>query len=167
MQKTAIIPISEEGRNMACMLQQEFQATVIKRAEVAKCWKDFDAFIFIGAMGICVRTIATLIDDKHTDPAVICVDSMGNHVISVLSGHVGGANELTRRVAAALGADPVITTQSDNAGLWALDTLEKRFNWTIAGDDDMNACTLNIAGSVIFRVHAATTESTLLCLDIL
>jgi len=140
MQKTAIIPISEEGRNMACMLQQEFQATVIKRAEVAKCWKDFDAFIFIGAMGICVRTIATLIDDKHTDPAVICVDSMGNHVISVLSGHVGGANELTRCVAAALGADPVITTQSDNAGLWALDTLEKRFNWTIAGDDDMNAC---------------------------
>lgn len=140
MQKTAIIPISEEGRNMACMLQQEFQATVIKRAEVAKCWKDFDAFIFIGAMGICVRTIAPLIDDKHTDPAVICVDSMGNHVISVLSGHVGGANELTRRVAAALGADPVITTQSDNAGLWALDTLEKRFNWTIAGDDDMNAC---------------------------
>ena len=140
MQKTAIIPISEEGRNMAGMLQQEFQATVITRAEVAKCWKDFDAFIFIGAMGICVRTIATLIDDKHTDPAVICVDSMGNHVISVLSGHVGGANELTRRVAAALGADPVITTQSDNAGLWALDTLEKRFNWTIAGDDDMNAC---------------------------
>ncbi len=140
MQKTAIIPISEEGRNMACMLQQEFQATVIKRAEVAKRWKDFDAFIFIGAMGICVRTIATLIDDKHTDPAVICVDSMGNHVISVLSGHVGGANELTRRVAAALGADPVITTQSDNAGLWALDTLEKRFDWTIAGDDDMNAC---------------------------
>ncbi len=140
MQKTAIIPISEEGRNMACMLQQEFQATVIKRAEVAERWKDFDAFIFIGAMGICVRTIATLIDDKHTDPAVICVDSMGNHVISVLSGHVGGANELTRRVAAALGADPVITTQSDNAGLWALDTLEKRFNWTIAGDDDMNAC---------------------------
>ena len=140
MQKTAIIPISEEGRNMACMLQQEFQATVIKRAEVAQRWKDFDAFIFIGAMGICVRTIATLIDDKHTDPAVICVDSMGNHVISVLSGHVGGANELTRCVAAALGADPVITTQSDNAGLWALDTLEKRFNWTIAGDDDMNAC---------------------------
>ena len=140
MQKTAIIPISEEGRNMACMLQQEFQATVIKRAEVAERWKDFDAFIFIGAMGICVRTIATLINDKHTDPAVICVDSMGNHVISVLSGHVGGANELTRRVAAALGADPVITTQSDNAGLWALDTLEKRFNWTIAGDDDMNAC---------------------------
>ena len=119
MQKIAIIPISDEGRQIAETLQQEFQALVIKRAEVAKRWKDFDAFVFIGAMGICVRTIASLIEDKHTDPAVICVDSMGNHVISVLSGHVGGANELTRRVASALGSEAVITTQSDNAGLWA------------------------------------------------
>ena len=140
MQKIAVIPVSEEGRDMAVTLQQEFQAKVIKRAEVAKRWKEFDAFVFIGAMGICVRTIASLIEDKHTDPAVICVDSMGNHVISVLSGHVGGANDLTRRVASALGADPVITTQSDNAGLWALDTLEERFNWPIASEDDMNAC---------------------------
>ena len=140
MQKIAVIPVSDEGRDIAKTLQQEFQTTVIKRAEVAKRWRDFDAFIFIGAMGICVRTIAPLIEDKHTDPAVICVDSMGRHVISVLSGHVGGANDLTRRVASALGADPVITTQSDNAGLWALDTLEERFNWPIASEDDMNAC---------------------------
>ena len=140
MQKIAVIPVSDEGRDIAKTLQQEFQTTVIKRAEVAKRWQDFDAFIFIGAMGICVRTIAPLIEDKHTDPAVICVDSMGRHVISVLSGHVGGANDLTRRVASALGADPVITTQSDNAGLWALDTLEERFNWPIASEDDMNAC---------------------------
>ena len=140
MQKIAVIPVSDEGRDIAKTLQQEFQTTVIKRAEVAKHWRDFDAFIFIGAMGICVRTIAPLIEDKHTDPAVICVDSMGRHVISVLSGHVGGANDLTRRVASALGADPVITTQSDNAGLWALDTLEERFNWPIASEDDMNAC---------------------------
>lgn len=140
MQKIAVIPVSDEGRDIAKTLQQEFQTTVIKRAEVAKHWRDFDAFIFIGAMGICVRTIAPLIEDKHTDPAVICVDSIANHVISVLSGHVGGANDLTRRVASALGADPVITTQSDNAGLWALDMLDERFNWPIASEDDMNAC---------------------------
>ena len=140
MQKIAIIPISDEGRQSAETLQQEFQASVIKRTEVAKRWKDFDAFIFIGAMGICVRTIAPFIEDKHTDPAVICVDSMGNHVISVLSGHVGGANDLTKQVASTLGAQPVITTQSDNAGLWALDTLEERFNWPIASEDDMNTC---------------------------
>ena len=140
MQKIAIIPVSDEGRQIAETLQQEYLASVIKRAEVAERWKEFDAYIFIGAMGICVRTIAPLIEDKHTDPAVICVDSMGYHAISVLSGHVGGANELTRRVASALGAEPVITTQSDNAGLWALDTLEERFNWPIASEDDMNAC---------------------------
>ncbi len=140
MQKIAIIPVSDEGRDLAETLQQEYLASVIKRAEVAERWKEFDAFIFIGAMGICVRTIAPLIEDKHIDPAVICVDSMGYHAISVLSGHVGGANELTRRVASALGAEPVITTQSDNAGLWALDTLEERFNWPIASEDDMNAC---------------------------
>ena len=140
MQKIAIINISEEGRKIADTLLQEFQASVIKRAEVAKQWKEFEAFIFVGAMGICVRTIASFIEDKHTDPAVICVDSMGSHVISVLSGHVGGANELTHRVASALGANPVITTLSDNAGLWALDTLEERFNWPIASEDDMNAC---------------------------
>ena len=140
MQKIAVIPVSDEGRDIAETLQQEFQASVIKRAEVAKRWKEFDAFIFVGAMGICVRTIASFIEDKHTDPAVICVDSMANHVISVLSGHVGGANELTRRVASALGSEAVITTQSDNAGLWALDTLEERFNWPIASEDDMNAC---------------------------
>lgn len=54
---------------------------------------------------------------------MVCVDSTGRFVISVLSGHVGGANELTRHIAAITGGEAVITTQSDNAGLWALDTL--------------------------------------------
>ena len=140
MQKIAVINISEESRKLALTLEQDLQARAMNRADVGKYWNKYDAFIFIGAMGICVRTIAPFIEDKHTDPAVICVDGMGNHVISVLSGHVGGANDLTRRVAAILGADPVITTLSDNAGLWALDTLEDRFDWPIASEDDMNAC---------------------------
>lgn len=125
---------------MAQTLEQDLQAQLIKRAEVGTRWQQFDAFIFIGAMGICVRTIAPYIKDKHEDPAVLCVDSLGVNVISVLSGHVGGANELTRQVAAILGADPVITTLSDNAGLWALDTFEERFDWAIASEDSMNAC---------------------------
>ena len=77
-------------------------------------------------------------NDKHEDPAVICVDSMGLNAISVLSGHIGGANDLAREVAGIIGAREVITTQSDNAGLWALDTFAERFNWAIASDDDMN-----------------------------
>ena len=139
--KVAIIQISEAGRDIANMLKREFNAKAIERTEVGKLWKEFDAFVFIGAMGICVRTIAPYIKDKHEDPAVVCVDSMGLNAISVLSGHIGGANDLAREVASLIGAREVITTQSDNAGLWALDTLEERFDWPVASDiEDMQEC---------------------------
>ena len=140
MQKIAIIPISEAGKEIAQDLQREVNAKIIARSDVGKQWKNFDAFVFIGAMGICVRTIAPYIQDKHEDPAVVCVDSLGLNVISVLSGHIGGANNLTSEIAAILGAREVITTQSDNAGLWALDTFAERFHWAIASDDEMNEC---------------------------
>ena len=141
MQQIAVIQISEAGKDIALMLQRQLSAKSIQRTDVGKQWHKFDAFIFIGAMGICVRTIAPFVEDKHTDPAVVCIDSMGQNVISVLSGHIGGANDLTHQVAEILGANPVITTQSDNAGLWALDTFEKRFNWPVASDiEDMNDC---------------------------
>ena len=149
MQKIAIIQISEEGKNIARLLlsqmyhvpNQPMEAEIISRTNVGKRWNDFNAFIFVGAMGICVRTIAPYINDKHTDPAVVCIDSLGLHAISVLSGHVGGANNLTRTVSSILGAREVITTQSDNAGLWALDTLSARFDWPLASDnEDMNEC---------------------------
>ena len=146
MPKIAIIPVGDEGKTLAQSLLNLFhapdtQGEIISRSQVGKRWKDVDAFVFIGAMGICVRTIAPYIKDKHDDPAVVCVDSLGMNVVSVLSGHIGGANELTRDIAAYLGSREVITTQSDNAGLWALDTFEKRFDWPVASDkDDMNDC---------------------------
>ena len=140
MQKIAIIQISDAGSEIASQLQCELGAELIQRTDVGNQWAAYDAFVFIGAMGICVRTIAPYIDDKHTDPAVVCIDSFGLNVISVLSGHIGGANDLTRHIAAHLGAHEVITTQSDNAGLWPLDTLDKQFNWNMVGFDDINAC---------------------------
>ena len=144
--KIAIIQISEEGKHIARLIlsqvfAQKNEGAIISRTNVGKRWNDFDAFVFIGAMGICVRTIAPYIKGKHEDPAVVCVDSLGLNAISVLSGHVGGANNLTRDIAAMIGAREVITTQSDNAGLWALDTFEARFDWPVASDvDDMNDC---------------------------
>ena len=139
--KIAIIQISEAGREIASILKRELGAVVIERSMVQTQWSKYDAFVFIGAMGICVRTIAPLVNDKHSDPAVVCIDSLGQYVISVLSGHVGGANDLTRKIAGAIGGREVITTQSDNAGLWALDTFEKRFDWPVASDIyDMNDC---------------------------
>jgi len=141
MQKIAIIQISKAGNDIASTLQKKFNASIIKRAEVGRQWYHYDAFVFIGAMGICVRTIAPYIEDKHTDPAVVCMDTLGQHVVAVLSGHVGGANELTADIADFTGAKAVITTQSDNAGLWALDLLSKRFDWSIASDDrNINNC---------------------------
>ena len=133
--KIAIIQISEAGNEIASTLQRELKAKVIQRSEVGEEWQKQDAFIFIGAMGICVRTIAPFVNDKHEDPAVVCVDSMGLNAISVLSGHIGGANDLAREVAGIIGGREVITTQSDNAGLWALDTFEKRFDWTTTSDE--------------------------------
>ena len=171
MQKIAIIQISEEGKNIARLIQSQVfaqkneaemkeqrgqsqarlssaesrlnsnEVQIISRVNVGKRWKDFDAFVFVGAMGICVRTIAPYIKDKHEDPAVVCVDSLGLNAISVLSGHVGGANDLARDIAAMIGAREVITTQSDNAGLWQLDMLEARFDWPIASfEDEMDQC---------------------------
>ena len=140
MQKIAIIQISDAGSEIASQLQCELGAELIQRTDVGNQWAAYDAFVFIGAMGICVRTIAPYIEDKHTDPAVVCIDSFGLNVISVVSGHIGGANDLTRHIAAHLGAHEVITTQSDNAGLWPLDTLAKQFNWDMADLDDINAC---------------------------
>jgi len=131
--KIAIIQISAEGRRVSDVLIRHLNAEPISRSEVGTHWDGYDAFVFIGAMGICVRTIAPFIKDKHEDPAVVCVDSLGQHAIAVLSGHIGGANDLTRDIAAAIGAHEVITTQSDNAGLWALDTFAARFGWSVVG----------------------------------
>lgn len=150
--KTAIIVISEASISMAKTLKQELPESEIfstianadcrhipaLQEAVPQLFRDSDALIFIGAMGICVRAIAPCIEDKKTDPAVLCVDSTGRYVISVLSGHVGGANGLTQYVAGILGAEPVITTRSDRTGLWALDTLGKKYDWQAIPGENCN-----------------------------
>ena len=92
-------------------------------ATVAQAFTTHTALVVIGATGLTVRVIAPLLKDKLSDPAVVVIDEHGQHVISLLSGHVGGANELTRYLAGVLGADPVITTATDVNQLAALDTL--------------------------------------------
>jgi len=87
--------------------------------------------VFVGACGIAVRTIAPWIKEKGTDPAVICLDEEGKHVISLLSGHIGGANRMTKAIAAGIGADPVITTATDINGLFAVDEWAKKNNLCI------------------------------------
>lgn len=149
----AIILVSEGGLPTARLISHELgDAPVFTTHSLEGCqtfpsyaqfmaahFREYDLFVFIGAMGICIRSIAPFIKDKYTDPAILCVDSTGRFVISVLSGHIGGANDWARRVAAITGGEAVVTTQSDNTGLWALDTLARRFDWrTAASHADMN-----------------------------
>ena len=149
----AIILVSEGGLPTARLISHELgDAPVFTTHTLEGCqtfpsyaqfmaahFREYDLFVFIGAMGICIRSIAPFIKDKYTDPAILCVDSTGRFVISVLSGHIGGANDWARRVAAITGGEAVVTTQSDNTGLWALDTLARRFDWrTAASHAEMN-----------------------------
>ena len=143
--KTAILLVTGNSLSLAETLHQGMNDSEIFTLEhfpgctyisslsdfIEENFDEYDAFIFICAMGICVRTIAPHVKDKHTDPAVICVDSMGRNAISVLSGHIGQANKITQDVAHILGANPVISTLSDNSGLWALDTLGQEFGWEV------------------------------------
>ena len=118
-----------------------------------------DALLYIGACGIAVRAIAPLIRDKTTDPAVLVMDEAGRHIISLLSGHIGGANELALVLAEKTGADPVITTATDLRGLPAIDTFAVRENCAIQNPETIqavSAATLNH-----LPVGVAITERTL------
>jgi len=95
-----------------------------------------DALVFVGAVGIAVRSIAPYVRDKCTDPAVLCVDELGKFVIPLLSGHIGGANALALRLAGALDAQSVVTTATDINGRFSVDAWAARNGLFI---DDMRA----------------------------
>ncbi|NFV13971.1 cobalt-precorrin 5A hydrolase [Clostridium sporogenes] len=98
---------------------------------VEKSFKEYDAVIFISSTGIAVRAIAPFIQSKDKDPAVIVIDSTGKYVISLLSGHLGGANKLTEKIAKIIGAEPIITTATDNLNIKAPDIIAKENNLVI------------------------------------
>lgn len=161
--QTAIVLISESSLPIARNINRELTGSVLyAKGEIEGCrqvssysgwmkehFSDFGAIIFIGALGICVRSIAPCIRNKYTDPAVINVDSTGRFIIPVLSGHIGGSNELARTIAGITGGEAVITTQSDNNRLWALDTLGSRYGWKTS----VSPSAMNRAVSLFVNKH--------------
>ncbi|MBM3161867.1 MAG: precorrin-4 C(11)-methyltransferase [Chlorobi bacterium] len=128
---------------------------------VRQSFGSFDAFLFIGSLGICVRSIAPVLQGKQRDPAVINCDESGRFVQSVLSGHAGGANALAGRVALLLGAQVVLSTSSDVQGLWPLDILGREEGWSVEFASP-------VAGESITTAMAAFVnhEPTTLLLDV-
>ena len=133
--KIAIISVSKKGQELAFDLKDKLDSdsTIIKcdlyHKNVKKCFPilfyEYDAIIAIMASGILIRSVAPLIESKVTDPAVINIDDNGQFVISALSGHLGGANELTGKVAGLIDATPVITTSTDVNKKLGIDVLAK------------------------------------------
>ncbi|MCF2972313.1 precorrin-3B C(17)-methyltransferase [Synechococcus sp. Nb3U1] len=96
---------------------------------VAHIWLQVQGCLFVLATGSVVRLIAPLLQNKHSDPAVVVVDEAGRWVISLCGEHVGGADALARRVAAALGVEPVLTSGSEGLGIPPLDLLGDPYGW--------------------------------------
>src|ERR671924_2357774 len=98
---------------------------------ISNLFKTHDALVCIFSLGAVIRMVAPHLIDKKSDPAVIVIDDRANHVISALSGHLGGANAIARLVASFLGAQPVITTAADVNETIAVDLVGREFGWTI------------------------------------
>lgn len=139
MKKMAIVSFSLTGAALAGKLEEYYKEKGWQVESVTKSvyfpeslkiplkewtgrrFQDSEALVFVGACGIAVRSIAPFAASKKTDPAVLAADECGNYVISLLSGHLGGANALAKEAAAVLGAQPVITTATDLHRKFAVD----------------------------------------------
>lgn len=144
--KVALVALTETGKETALRLKSKWARpchiySLPKLADnqviafdkrptqaIAELFQQVDVLVCIMATGIVVRAIAPVVEDKAADPAVIVLDEKATNVISLLSGHLGGANEVTREIATLLEANPVITTATDVQSVVALDTLAKSVN---------------------------------------
>ena len=155
MEKIAIIAITKNGIKIAKELKEKFPSwqvfvpdkfsdqnnkinwyTDSTTTKITELFKSNDALICLFSLGAVVRLISPHLKDKKTDPAVIVIDDKAQFVISTLSGHLGGANQLTTNIADQLNAMPIITTAADVNKTIAVDLVGKDFGWEI--DDDSN-----------------------------
>jgi cobalt-precorrin 5A hydrolase len=155
MDKVSVLAITKNGVKMGLSLKKSFPDwqifapskfsdgnNMIKwydeftSVKIVDLFKSNNALICLFSLGAVIRLIAPHIKDKKTDPAVIVIDDKAQFVISVLSGHLGGANELSNEIAEKIGSTPVITTAADVNKTISVDLIGREFGWKI--DDDSN-----------------------------
>ncbi len=155
MKKIAVLAITKNGIKMSLGIKEHFSDFEIfapikfsdnnekiqwydesTSDKIVKLFKNNDGLICLFSLGAVIRLLSSHIKDKKTDPAVIVIDDNANFVISVLSGHLGGANELSNEIADKIGATPVITTAADVNKTIAVDLVGREFGWRI--EDDSN-----------------------------
>ena len=155
MKKIAVLAITKNGIDMSLRIKEHFSDFEIfapvkfsdnngkiqwydesTTQKIVDLFKSNDGIVCLFSLGAVIRLLAPHIKDKKTDPAVIVIDDNANFVISVLSGHLGGANELSNEIAEKIGSTPVITTAADVNKTIAVDLVGKEFGWKI--DDDSN-----------------------------
>ncbi len=149
-----LISVTGQGDEIGKQLQKAFpKLTFISRRSVVgeglkvvtkKAIETSSTIIFVASTGIAVRAIAPWVKDKKTDPAVLVIDSQGQYVISLLSGHLGGANQMTKKIASCLGASPIITTATDQLGILAPDVISKKYNLVIENMDQCKAISVHL-----------------------
>lgn len=135
-----IITLTQGGLTIANKISDSMKAKVVYKPKpfketVHRLYKDYDQLVFVMATGIVVRTLGPLLQHKSKDPAVVVMDEKGTHVISFLSGHLGGANALSKKLAKVTGGTAVITTASDVNGLLAIDMLAEKYNLVLEDFD--------------------------------
>lgn len=151
MSRTCLVAISRRGASLArslaaalpgdktlCLerrlLNQGNEAEAFDlplRPIIHRIFSQYQALVLFMPVGAAVRLLAPCLRDKHHDPAVVCVDDAGRFVVSLLSGHLGGADRLAEEVAGILGATPVITSASYVTGTLAVDLLGQEFGWQL------------------------------------
>lgn len=135
MQKLAKKLENISGAEIITKVKCEALPEVSMRETVKACvdayFEQVDAIVFVTASGIAVRSVAEHLAHKSKDPAIVCMDELGKHVISLVSGHAGGANALTQMLADVMWATPVITTATDVEGRFSIDDYAREHNLVV------------------------------------
>ncbi len=159
MKKTVILAVTRKGRLLAELIEKNLPGSEIYayqhgfRKALEDVWHDCDGIICVMATGIVVRCLGGLCRSKYHDPSVVVVDETGRHAISLLSGHIGGANELAEVVASICGGRPVITTASDVSGHTAIDLWTIEENLAVANPERFSSITARLLDKGIVNVY--------------